>query len=60
MIQQRLLEILVCPTCKGDLEYVTEPDEELVCKACRLAYRVRDGIPDMIADDARKLDADGR
>ena len=56
MIAQRLLEILVCPACKGKLEHVTEPEEELRCKACKLAYPVRDDIPDMIVEDARRLD----
>ena len=55
MIQQRLLEILVCPACKGELSHVEKPDEELHCKACKLAYQVRDGIPDMIVEDARQL-----
>jgi len=55
VLQQRLLEILVCPACKGELDYVTEPAEELQCAACQLAYQVRDGIPDMIVEDARPL-----
>ncbi|HSE28898.1 MAG TPA: Trm112 family protein [Gemmatimonadales bacterium] len=50
-----LLEILVCPQCKGDLEYHPEPDERLVCRACRLVYPVEDGIPVMLVDDARPL-----
>jgi uncharacterized protein YbaR (Trm112 family) len=49
-----LLEILVCPKCKGDLEYRTEP-EELVCHACRLIYAVDDGIPIMLIDEARSF-----
>jgi uncharacterized protein YbaR (Trm112 family) len=47
-----LLEILVCPKCKGDLEYRTSPDEELVCSACRLRYAVKDDIPIMLIDEA--------
>ena len=39
-----LLEILVCPKCKGELEYRTSP-ESLVCHACRLVYAVEDDIP---------------
>ena len=50
-----LLEILVCPKCKGDLEYRTEPAEELVCQACRLRYAVDDGIPIMLIDEAKPL-----
>ena len=53
----KLLEILVCPVCKGPLEY-RKPAAELICKACRLAYPIRDGIPVMLEDDARTLAAD--
>jgi uncharacterized protein YbaR (Trm112 family) len=49
-----LLEILVCPKCKGDLEYRTEP-ESLVWHACRLVYAVDDGIPVMLIDEAKPL-----
>ena len=47
-----LLEILVCPKCKDELEYQTEPDEKLVCRKCRLIYAVEDGIPIMLIDEA--------
>jgi uncharacterized protein YbaR (Trm112 family) len=50
----RLLEILVCPVCKGPLDY-RKPQGELVCKACRLAYPVKDDIPVMLEDEARQL-----
>jgi len=49
-----LLEILVCPRCKGDLEYRPEP-ESLVCHSCRLVYAVEDGIPIMLIDEAKPL-----
>jgi uncharacterized protein len=49
-----LLEILVCPKCKGDLEYRTQP-ESLACHACRLVYAVEDGIPIMLIDEAKPL-----
>ena len=49
-----LLEILVCPKCKGDLEYRTDP-ESLVCRVCRLVYAVEDGIPVMLIDEATPL-----
>jgi uncharacterized protein len=51
-----LLEILVCPKCKGELEYRTSP-ESLVCHACRLIYAVEDDIPIMLIDEARPLPA---
>ena len=50
----RLLEILVCPVCKGQLEY-RKAQSELVCKACRLAYPIKDDIPVMLEDEARAL-----
>ena len=49
-----LLEILVCPRCKGDLEYRADP-EALICRACRLVYAVEDGIPIMLIDEAKPL-----
>lgn len=54
----RLLEILVCPLCKGPLDYRRNQavhGTELVCKACRLAFPVRDDIPVMLEDEARTL-----
>jgi uncharacterized protein len=54
MLDQRLLEILVCPKCKGELEYRTEQNE-LVCHTCRLRYEVRDDIPIMLIDEAKPL-----
>lgn len=53
----RLLEILVCPVCKGPLDF-RKPEHELVCKACRLAYPVRDDIPVMLEEEARQLPAE--
>jgi uncharacterized protein len=54
-LPKELLEILVCPKCKGVLEYRTAPAEELVCKACRLRFAVDDGIPIMLIDEAKPL-----
>ena len=51
----KLLEILVCPLCKGPLVYRKDAGE-LVCKADRLAYPIKDDIPVMLEEDARKLD----
>ena len=53
----KLLEILVCPVCKGPLVY-RKPQRELVCKADKLAYPIRDDIPVMLEEEARELTAD--
>ena len=53
----RLLELLVCPVCKGPLDF-NKPQQELVCKPCRLAYAVRDGIPVMLEGEAREVSAE--
>jgi uncharacterized protein YbaR (Trm112 family) len=50
----KLLEILVCPICKGPLSY-KKSEQELICRPCRLGYPVKDGIPVMLEDEARKL-----
>ena len=54
MLDQRLLEILVCPKCTGELEYRTEQNQ-LVCHQCKLIYEVRDDIPVMLVDEAKPL-----
>lgn len=51
----RLLDILVCPICKGPLIH-RKAEQELICKADRLGFPIRDGIPVMLEEDARKLD----
>lgn len=56
-MDRKLLDILVCPICKGPLQYRKE-ENELVCKADRLAYPIRDEIPVMLEDEARKLTAE--
>jgi hypothetical protein len=53
----RLLDILVCPVCKGPLDY-RKDRQELVCKACKLAYPIRDDIPVMLEEEARQLTAE--
>ena len=53
----RLLDILVCPICKANLEY-RKADQELVCTPCRLAFPIRDDIPIMLADEARPVTPD--
>lgn len=52
-MDDRLLEILVCPLCKGPLSY-DRAAQELICHADKLAYPIRDGIPVMLADEARQ------
>lgn len=54
-IAEELLEILVCPLCKSDLFY-DEKNQELICRESKLAYKIKDGIPVMLIDEARKLD----
>jgi uncharacterized protein YbaR (Trm112 family) len=53
-VDPKLLELLVCPLTKTRLEYDRER-QELVSRAARLAYPIRDGIPIMLADEAREL-----
>jgi uncharacterized protein YbaR (Trm112 family) len=53
-VDKKLLDILVCPLCKGPLVY-DKKQAELVCRADRLAYPIRDDIPVMLEDEARHL-----
>lgn len=53
-MDSKLLDILVCPLCKGPLVH-KRAQNELVCRPCRLAYPIRDDIPVMLEDEARKL-----
>ncbi len=53
-MDHKLLEILVCPVTKGPLVYDKEK-QELISKSARLAYPIRDGIPVMLEDEARKV-----
>jgi len=57
MLDKKLLAILVCPICKGQLDYQKEA-QELICRNDRLAYPIRDDIPVMIESQARKLKLD--
>ena len=54
-ISKELLEILVCPQCKGDVS-LTQKEDGLVCQACRLLYPVKDDIPIMLIDEAQRLE----
>lgn len=53
-MDKKLLEILACPICKSSLIYQAET-QELLCRADKLAFPVRDGIPVMLEDEAREL-----
>jgi uncharacterized protein YbaR (Trm112 family) len=54
-VDPKLLEILVCPLTKGPLEYDAEK-QELISRSAKLAYPIRDGIPIMLPEEARKID----
>jgi len=56
-MDSKLLDILACPICKGPLQY-SRAQQVLVCRADRLAYPVRDDIPVMLEDEARRLTPD--
>ena len=53
-MDSRLLDILACPVCKSSLKY-DKRGEQLICKADRLAFPVRDGIPVMLEEEAKQL-----
>lgn len=53
-MDSKLLDILACPLCKGPLQYA-KSQQLLICRADRLAYPIRDGIPVMLEDEARQL-----
>ncbi len=55
MISNELLDILACPKCKGPV-ILTEKEDGLVCKSCQLLYEIRDNIPVMLIDEAKKLE----
>ncbi|MCP4631483.1 MAG: Trm112 family protein [candidate division Zixibacteria bacterium] len=54
MLSEKLLEILVCPSCKGELEY-NQSDAKLLCNSCRLKYRIEENIPIMLIEEAEKF-----
>ena len=56
-MDKKLLDILVCPICKGKL-YYDKQAAELICRADRLAFPVKDDIPVMLQEEARQLAAD--
>lgn len=56
-VQPELLEILVCPKCKGEI-HLNQSEDGLVCEHCRLQYEIRDDIPIMLIDEAQSIDVD--
>jgi hypothetical protein len=54
MLDDKLLEILACPQCKGDLEYDRD-NNVLLCHKCRLKYEIKDDIPIMLIEEAEKF-----
>ena len=54
MIDKKLLEIIACPLCKGELIYAPK-QQELLCRRDKLAYPIKDQIPILLIDEARKM-----
>jgi uncharacterized protein YbaR (Trm112 family) len=55
-LNKELLEILVCPQCKGEI-YLNDGKNGLICESCRLIYEIKDDIPVMLVDEALPLDS---
>jgi uncharacterized protein YbaR (Trm112 family) len=51
---KELLEVLACPKCKGSIEYKKQK-QKLLCKKCKLAYKIEDGIPVMLVEEAERM-----
>ncbi len=54
MLPEKLLKIMACPQCKGDLEYDRDANK-LICHQCHLRFRIEDDIPVMMIDEAEKF-----
>ncbi len=54
-ISKELLEILACPKCKGEI-HLNEKGDGLICGQCKLLYEIKDDIPIMLIDEAKKID----
>ena len=59
MIDKERLDILACPSCKGNIEYDQE-NEKLICQKCGRRYPIRDGIPVMLVDEAELPEEEGK
>ncbi len=55
-VSKELLDILACPKCKGDIK-MNESEDGLICDGCKLLYRIKDGIPVMLIDEAENIDS---
>ena len=53
-INKELLDILACPKCKGNI-YLNKTEDGLICDRCKLLYEIKDGIPIMLIDEAKRL-----
>lgn len=53
-VSKELLDILACSKCKGDIR-MNESEDGLICESCRLLYKIKDGIPVMLIDEAEKI-----
>ena len=56
-ISKELLDILVCPKCKGDI-HLNKAGDGLICDNCKLLYEIKDDIPIMLIDEAKKIEED--
>ncbi len=56
-ISKELLDILVCPKCKGEI-YLNDAGDGLICDSCKLLYGIKDDIPIMLIDEAKKIEKD--
>lgn len=54
-ISKELLDILVCPKCKGEI-YLNDAGDGLICESCKLMYEIKDDIPIMLIDEAKKIE----
>jgi len=55
LIQKEFLEILACPKCKGELKYISNKKEYLICENCQLAYQIKEEIPILLIEEAINL-----
>lgn len=56
-LSKELLDILVCPKCKGEI-YLNDAGDGLICDRCKLLYEIKDDIPIMLIDEAKKIEGE--